>query len=234
MSNTAIATLGEIPTSKYGPEDDNKDDFVKGAEFHPRIQFFSDQATICKKKQFPANHFALVVKKDEMKDLGETFVCMPLGYRYKALDFREKGKVRSYYDPKSSEFLAIKAEAEKKRPPGEKSDCMAGVEFLLYVQGHGYATLLCSSASLKKVAKKLFGMMRQYVQFGHRLIESGSFIYEAPDVTSYSGSFDIDDPKLVKIATDFVNTSGTVTEENPEEGAEGTAPASPPPGDRVR
>jgi hypothetical protein len=232
MSTNALATLGDIPTSKYGPEDNNKDDFVKGVEFHPRIQFFSDQATICKKKQFPANHFALVVKKDEMKDLGESFVCMPLGYRYKALDFREKGKVRSFYDPKSPDFLAVKEEAERKRPPGEKSQCMAGVEFLLYVQNHGYATLLCSSASLKKVAKKLFAMVKQYVQFGHRLVESGSFIYEAPDVSSFSGSFDIADPKLVKIVTDFINQSASKVEDT-EEGDGETAPGATT-GDRVR
>lgn len=226
--STALANLGDLPTSKYGPEDDNKENFVKGANFHPRIQFFSDQAAICKKKQFPANHFAIVVKKDEMKDLGETFVCVPLGYRYKALDFREKGKVRSYYNPKSPEFLAVKEEAERKRPQGEKSECMAGVEFILYVKDHGYATLLCSSASLKKVAKKLFAMLdpKRFVQFGHRLIESGSYIYEAPDVTIFTGSFDIDDPKLSKTVSDFVMQSETQTEDDEEDGGE--APSADP------
>lgn len=234
MSNNAIATLGDLPTSKYGPEDANKSDFVKGATFHPRIQFYSDQATICKKKQFQANHFALVVKKDDMKDLGESFVCMPLAYRYKALDFREEGKIRSYYDPTSKEFLEVKADAEKKRPPGEKSKCMAGVEFLLYVKDHGYATLLCSSYSLKKVAKKLFGMLHSYAQFGHRLVESGSFIYEAPDVASFSGSFDIDDPKLKQTVVEFTDASGTTTEDAEDEAGSETPPTTTPETDRVR
>lgn len=225
---SAIATL-DLPTSKYGPEDDNQDDFTKGFTFLPRIQFFSDQSGPVKRRQFPMNHYGLVEGK-ETHDLGETFPGFPLGYRYKALDFREKGKVKSYYDPKSEGFLEVKREADKKRAPGEKSGCMYGAEFLIALQRDGktvLGTLICSTNSWKMAAKKLFPLVHNFVSFGSKLVD-GNFVYQAPEVSTFTGSFELGDAeKLRKATVDFVNASGTAAEELPD--AEGGGEA-----DRVR
>lgn len=227
--STAIAGLDALPPmSKYGPEDDNQDDFTKGFSFLPRLQFFSDQSGPVKRRQFTANHYGLVEGK-ETRDLGESFVGFPLSYRYKALDFREKGKVKSYYDPKSPEFKEVKAEADKKRAPGEKSGCMYGAEFLvaLHIEGKTVlATLICSTNSWKMAAKKLFPLMRNFVSFGSKLVD-GKYIYQAPEVATYSGSFDLGDPaNLTKAINEFAQAAGSAVEAAPEEGAEGDAGAS--------
>lgn len=233
--STAVATLDLPAISKYGPEDDNQDDFTKGANFLPRLEFKSAGATIVKQKKFPCDHYAMVVGKKELVDLGETFVAFPLAYRYKALDFREKGKVKVSYDPKSEEFLKIKTEADRQRPPGEMSGCMYGAEFLLAIEKDGkteLVTLLCGSASWKAAAKKLFGLTRQFVTFGSKLIE-GKYTYMAPEISTASGSFDFTEPaKINKAVALFIAATGTVTEKD-EEGDE-NPPATTAEAGRVR
>lgn len=230
MSETAVATLDQLPAiSKYGQNDDNQDDFTKGGTFLPRLEFKSSGATIVKQKKFPCDHYAMVVGKKELVDIGETFVAYPLAYRYKALDFREKGKVKVSYDPKSPEFKAIVAEADRPRPPGEMSGCMYGAEFLLATVVNDKVeliTLLCGSASWKAAAKKLFGLMRQFITFGSKLIE-GKYTYMAPEISTYTGSFDLGDiAKVVKATATFTNASGTAVQEDDEEGDDTAAPGT--------
>lgn len=228
MSTNALATLGDMPVSKYGPEDDNQSNFTKGVAFLPRVEFKGSQANIVKQKKFPVDHFALVVGK-ELLDLGETFSAYLLSYRYKALDFREKGKVKVSYDPKSAEFLAIAKEADKKREPGEMSGCMYGAEFLMAAKKPDgavvLATVLCGSNSWKSVAKKMFGLTRKFVLFGSKLIE-GKFTYQAPEVMTFAGSFDVEIPNLAREVQEWANASGTATEV--ADGADGEESVAPP------
>lgn len=223
--STAIATIdSDGPMSKYGDQDPNRQAHTAGATFHPRLQFMSSASKPVKRREFPENHFAAIISKKEMKDLGESFSAALLGYRYLALDFRVEKKVKSYYDPNSPQYKEVYDDANMKRPPGEQADTMAGAQFLLYVDGMGYITLLCSSWTLKKVAKKLFGMLNRYVTFGHQLYETGANIYEGPNVVLFEGSFELP-PKedRNKIVTEFINASGTREEEAEEEPADETA-----------
>lgn len=224
-----------LAISKYSTDDENLGLFTRSANWHPRLKLFTSSTGPVKRKKFPENHYGLIVNKDTTIDLGESFVAIPLAYRYKALDFSEKGKVKSYYDPKDPGFLACKKEADKKRPADEMSPCMAGMEFLLSINTPEKATLgtlLCSSASLKTVASKLFGMMqptRKFVLFGSHLVD-GRYVYQCPNVAVYSGSFDYGDVTKLKLEiTQFANTAGSVTEEaRPEEDD------APPPTDEAR
>lgn len=228
---TAVATFGQgTVASKYGPEDKLQGEFAKGTTFHPRLQFFSDQAKIVKKKLFPANHWAYVVRKGEMKDLGDSFAAAILGYRYKAVDFTELAakKVKTYYDPESPEFKAVKKLAERKLGEGEESKHMCGAEFLVYIDGFGYATLLCGNASLKQCAKKLFPMAgKAFATFGHNLVDTGKYVYEAPNVTLFEGSFDLP-ADYAKVNDEFINASGSQeSEPEPEPGEEETSSDAP-------
>jgi hypothetical protein len=210
-----LAVFGDAPVSKYGPQDDLQGSFTKGKTFLPRVEFKSGSANIVKAKKFPCDHYALVSGKDQLLDLGENFPAMVLSYRYKAIDFREKDKVKVSYDPHSAEFKAIQAEADRDRPPGVMSGAMYGAEFLLAVkQIDGQvvlATLLCGSASWKMVAKGLFGMVRRYCSFGSKLVE-GRFTYMAPVVSTFGGSFPLDIHGLSASITEFANASGTAEE----------------------
>lgn len=222
--STALAALNDLPpASKYGPEDPNQEDFTKSVTFLPRIQFFSDASGLVKRRQFPANHYGLVEKKDSIIDLGDNFVGYILAYRYKALDFREKGKVKVFYDPRSPEFLAVKEEANRKRNPGEMSGCMYGAEFLIGLNVNGkpeFATLICSTNSWKAVTKKMFGLTRQFVSFGSKLID-GKYVYTAPEVATYAGTLDLGDiAKITKVVAEFNAASGVVVEDD-EGGGEG-------------
>jgi hypothetical protein len=225
---TAVATLDDLPVSKYGPQDDNQDNFTKGFSFLPRIEFKSGQAKIVKQKKFPGDHYALVVGKNELLDLGETFPAFILSYRYKALDFSEKGKVKVSYDPDSAEFAAIQKEADKKRPEGEMAGAMYGAEFLIAFQNPStgkveLGTVLCGSASWKAAAKKMFGLTRKFVLFGSKLVE-GRYTYQAPEISTYSGTFDYSEIKnLKKQVADFANASGSAEEKDEESDATDTA-----------
>lgn len=234
MADTsALDILNEpgVAVSKYSIDDDNLSDFTRSTTYHARIKLYTSASNVVKRKQFPENHYGLIVNKETTIDLGETFTGFPLAYRYKALDFSEKGKVKSYYDPKSDDFKRVKKEADKKRPPGEMSPCMAGIEFLLSVNAPEkpiLGTLLCSSASLKGVAKKLYGMMvpeRRFVLFASVLVD-GKFVYQCPTVALYTGSFDVGDANKLKLEMkQFTDASGSYTEEAPPDDE---TPETPP------
>jgi hypothetical protein len=224
MSDLAI--LGDAPVSRYGAQDNLQKQFAKGKNFLPRIEFKSASATVCKEKKFKIDHYALV-RDNQLYDMGENFTAIILSYRYKAIDFREKGKVKVSYEPESTEFKTIVKDADS-APQGQMSGCMYGAEFLLAVKRPDgvieLATLLCGSTSWKNIVEKMFGMTRRFCSFSSKLVQR-KFTYTAPEVSTYGGSFSLESiPALNAAIQEFAGACGNVEEE-----------ASPPEeGDRVR
>lgn len=231
-----LAVLGDLPVSRYGPEDPLQKEFSKGKSFLPRIEFKSGSAAICKSKKFPTDHYALV-KGKELIDMGEIFAALFLSYRYKAIDFRTKGKIVVSYDPTSKEFKAMQAIADgPKGPAGELPGCMYGAEFLLAARMPDntieLGTLLCGTSSWKMIVKKLFAFVtpvRKFGSFSSKLIE-GKYTYMAPEVSTFSGSFTLDSiPSLTDEIQKFSAVSGVMEEDATDDDADAT-----PPDGRVR
>jgi hypothetical protein len=215
--STEIALLGDLPeASRYGENDAFKDEYAKASAFLPRLKFYSAASPDVKRKIIPENHFFFIKNKNDKTDLGENFLGFMLAYRYLAVDFREQGKAKSYYDPNSPEFKEVAEHAKKKYEGNQMNPCSAGAQFLIYVKDQGLATLHCNNNSLKKLADKLFAMLkpRTFASFGHATNEWGNLVWEAVTAVKHSGSFDIkiDKDKLTREIKNFSEFNGNVEE----------------------
>lgn len=214
--STELATQQSQAVEAYSTENDNLlKDFLSEATFYPRIKFCTNAAAIVKRRKFPENHFGLIKSKEEMLDLGDTFVGAPLAYRFTALDFSEKGKCTRHHDPNTEDFKRIKKESEKKRGQDEMNPYMCGIEFIMYVPEYGLVTLLCHNFSWRQQAGKLVGLCKakRAAQFSHSLRDGGKFPYEGPDVSAYIGNIDVPDDLREK-AEDFGRASGSFQEKD--------------------
>src|SRR5688500_2787449 len=114
MSNNALVNMGELPALCNTPDDKSIfDQFAYNVNYLPLIQLYTGRTKLVMANKFSANHWGLIKKKDEIIDLGETFVAVPLALRYRALDFRGE-KPKSYFDPNSEKFKEVQAKAAEK------------------------------------------------------------------------------------------------------------------------
>jgi hypothetical protein len=229
--STALTNMNDLPALTNTPDDAAIfAQFAMNLSYLPRIQLYTGRTKLVMSNKFKANHWGLIKKKDEITDLGETFVAVPLALRYRALDFRGE-KVKSFFDPNSPGFKEVQAEAEKKLPQGQLSKCMAGVEYLLWIKDHGAAK------SAKGVAGKLRGLSRTFVTFGSTFVD-GKYAYQAPTVASSPVQFELpDNPTLRQLITEFNPVPGMAGPVETEPDTDGdTGPTAPPEGDdgRVR
>lgn len=223
-SDNPLAVLGGAGAVSTRYEDDVFNDLTIQGGFLPRLNLYTGRSKIVEKALFKQNHYGVVVGKDKLLDVGETPVIVPLAYRPMALDLREK-KAVAYFDPSSAKFKEVKAESLVK-----DSKCMAGVQFLVYIQNFGLATYYCASKSAKMLAPHIRKLMNQFVTLGSHTVESGDFVYRAPTVVLSNVQFEI--PNMEEILAkraEFVNVGPVqVTDkdlENPGEG-ETVAPAT--------
>lgn len=190
-------------TSRY--DDDVFNSLTIQGGFLPRIQLYTGKSKLVEKDLFKANHWGIVKGKDKIEDLGPTFVAYPLADRPMALDITGK-KAVSYYNPTTPQFRAT---LEGSADPN--SGMMAGMQFLLFIQGHAYATLFCANKSAKMMAPGLKKLKENFVQFGSHTVDTGKFVYRAPDVTLSNVVFELPPlEELKKKVQEFVNVAAVV------------------------
>jgi hypothetical protein len=183
--------------------------------FDPRVQLYTGKSKLVERGKFPANHWGIVTGKDKIDDLGEHMNAVPLAYRPMALDL-SGDKAVSHYDPKSEGFGKSVVESSKK-----DSKHMAGIQFLLYVQGRGFATLFCASKSAKALAPKIRKLIYKFVSFGSETIDTGQWVFRAPTISETNVQFDLpeNDALRAKI-NEFTGVTGSVQTEKDAEDAE--------------
>jgi hypothetical protein len=224
MSTTALAALGNT-VSRY--DDDVFGSLTIQGGFLPRLALYSSRSKVCERGLFKANHWGVVSGKDKLDDLGENFNAVPLAYRPMALDLREK-KAVAYFDPNSPKFKECTEESTKK-----DSKCMSGIQFLVYVQGHGLATYYCASKSAKMLAPMIRKLVNSYVSFGSVTVESGDYVFRAPTVVVSNVQFDLPIEEIQAKRAEFINVGPS---QEAEVDATADAATTPPGGtaDRPR
>jgi hypothetical protein len=221
----ALALLGgqSGPVSRY--DDDVINDLVIQGGFLPRLGLYTSRSKLVQKELFKANHWGVVTGKDKLQDLGEEVVCVPLAYRPMALDLREK-KAVAHFDPNSPKFKECKEESTKK-----DSKCMAGVQFLVYIQNFGFATYYCASKSAKMLAPHIRKLLNNFVKLSSHTVESGDFVYRAPTVVISNVQFELGDVQaLIAKRNEFVNVGPTQVTDKDLEGVGEEAGATAPVG----
>lgn len=207
-----LATKPEMGmTSRY--DDDVFNNLAIQGNFLPRVQLYTSKSSYVEKGIMPANTWGIVKGKDKIEELGQTFVAYPLATRPMALDLSGE-KAVAYYNPTSAEFKDC-----VQKSAVQNSQRMAGNQFLIYIKDHGYATLFCASKSAKAMAPHVRKLIHNFVQFGSHTVDTGKWVYRAPDVVLSNVQFDLPDVDDMKQqASDFINVTAVVETEKDLEG----------------
>jgi len=208
------------------PEADFAEIAGSGASFLPRLQLFTANSEEVKQMKIPMATYGIVTRKaDPIIQLGATVQVMPLAYRPKAMDVRVNPVV-SYHKPDSSEFRAIKDEADRDSNSGK----MYGPEFLMWVKDHGFAVMMFGSKTARNVAPSVRALVCKYALLSAKYISTPktdkkqAYSWHGPEICVSSQAFQLwEDGTLEAIVTTFLNPKDSVVAEEAPEGT-GAAP----------
>lgn len=192
--------------------DDAFNDLTIQGGFLPRLGLYSGKSKIVELGKFPANHWGVTVGKDKLNDVGEVVNAVPLAYRPMALDLRGK-KAVAFFDPATPTFKEVKDQSLVK-----DSKCMAGIQFLIYVQNFGLTTYFCASKSAKMIAGNIRKLTNKFVAFSSHTVQSGDYVYRAPLVDVSNVQFDLPVADILKAKEEFINIGPVQVTEKDQEG----------------
>lgn len=162
MSTGLISISNEH--TQLATDDKHFKDLAGGNSFLPRIQLYTGASGVCKSGQFPSNNWGLVRNADQIEDLGKSVEVIPLFVRFKALDCN--GDVRSYFDPNTEAFQKVKTLSAVK-----DSNCMCGVEFLLWLPEQSeFCTFFAHNKSSKQEADKIRSLINASATLTSRFV----------------------------------------------------------------
>lgn len=160
---------------------------ASGSNYFPRLQLFTSQSKPCKSGAFPVNHYGLVRSKDQMVDLGVELFCIPLSYRFKAMDTTTEPVIVSF-DPHSETFAQLREKSDIK-----DSGCVFGVEFLVWIPSEAtYATLYLNSKTSRKEGDNVRLLLGKSMKLGSRFIETKKFSWQA--IVALSSPIEVESP----------------------------------------
>lgn len=192
-----INDLSDLQTTSEGAEESFKS--IASSDFLPRFELSGSNSNLAKTGAVPVGTYTLVRSKDDFTSLGKTVKAFICAWRPKALDTASEPIMFSY-DARSPDFAAIMKKSEL-----PDSGCMYGPEFLLYLDGQGFATYFCGSKTTRNVAPKIKSNMHKVLTFTAALIDGGKFKWHGPVVTEYDGQFTLTTKdELQKQITKFI------------------------------
>ena len=201
-----LATLENMPMSPYTQDEKQWGDLVESSSFLPRVQLYGGTSNACKEGKIPIGHFGIIKTKDEIDaDLGVSFDCLPLSWRFKAMDVSNKEAIISVYNPKAEEFKRIVTQSEVK-----DSGCMYGIEFLVWIPAiAGYATYYLNNASSRREAPNLKALTQpspRPATVKSKFIKGPKHSWHGPAIVACSTPMDTPDPaEAMEHAQRFAN-----------------------------
>lgn len=155
---------------------------VAQAQFLPRIKLCQGSAKeVAKKKVKAGGHFALVRTKEDIIDLGDEVVIIPIASRAKAMD-TNGDSILTNFEPKSPEFLRIQGESKQK-----DSGCMFGPEFLIWLpELKEFCTFFLASATARKQGINMQKLLGNAGVLTSEYIETEKYSWFGPVAGPYS------------------------------------------------
>jgi len=221
MSNE-LATMN-FPVSKHTQDDKAWAGVVTAASYLPYISLYGGNSNAAKQGLIGIGHYGLVRQKDKIEDLTKEFDCLPLGWRFKAMQILD-GNIVSQYNPKSASFILIQEKAGVK-----DSGCMYGIEFMFWVPNlpaQCFATFYCNSKTSRREAPNIRSFCpagATQTTEGHgpkpmtlksQLIKTEKYMWHGPVVTPCSTQFanlpSVED--MMDQATKFANPKDSEVE----------------------
>jgi len=217
---TLAELTGSLAVAPEGADDNDFKALAKTHSFLPRINLLQPTSKEAgrNKKGMPGD-WLLTKSKDDSDNISEKFMAIPLAFRFKAVDMRNKEKILNYYDQKSPEFLAVKEVAKGKGMTG----CMAGIEFLFWApEQEAFATWYASSVTALGEAQSIRVMIGKPVWIKSVEISSKDFTWFGLKCTPCSEPYKEPDIAMAAstIKTFTTPKSSEVEAVTPEEAAE--------------
>ncbi len=154
--STGLSTRPDFPMNKYTEDEKSYGDIITAGAFLNRIQLYTGSSPAIAAGHIGMGHFGYVKAKDKIDDLGLQIDCIPLSWRFKAMDFTGEMPI-SVYDPTAPEFARIRAASST-----EDSQCSYGLEFLLWIPSiKVFATYFFNSKTSRRSAPNLKNLIEQ-------------------------------------------------------------------------
>jgi hypothetical protein len=157
-----------------------------------RLQLMTSNSQPCKDGLFPINHYA-IVDNGNFDDLGTDVQAHVLAYRPLALDFSDD--VVAVYDPMldsknqpTGEFARIKAAADA----SSESECMYGVQFLLYIPARDrLVTLMLGTKTARREVPTMVSKRGTDVTLSAKKIETKKYTYFSIKIDKCTEELDV-------------------------------------------
>lgn len=194
MSNELSVLQSTLPVRAVDEASFNE--IAKPSNFHPRIQLYGGNSDACKEGKIPIGRFGLVPDKETLIDLGPEILCIPLTFRFKAMDISDREAIVNSYDKNSELFQRIQAMADV-----QDSGCMFGIEFLVWLdERKTLATYYLSSVSARKEAGKLRAQLLKPTLIEAKLMSNKKYKWHGPKVNPSSDSVEEPDAAMCQAA----------------------------------
>lgn len=173
-----MSTLIAVPQSSS----DNALAVANSSTFLPRVKLCQGSAKeVNTRKVARGGNFALIRSKEEIEDLGDEVIMIPVAGRAKALDTSGEVIITNF-DPKSSEFLRIEELSKDK-----DSGAMYGPEYLVWLPDHNtFALLFLCSPTARREGGAVHAHLGRGALLTSELIDNKKFQWFGPKIKDYS------------------------------------------------
>ncbi len=207
-----LATLipDTLPMSKYAENPETWGQVVTASAFLARLQLFGANSNEVKEGNIPMGHYGITRSKGKTESLGNVVQCIPVAWRFKAMDISDKEAIISVYDPNSEGFKKIMNLSDNTKDSG----CMYGPEFLVWLPSiKEFVTLFLNSKSARRVAPDLKTLLKRGATLKATLASTAKYKWHVPVVTQCSDALELpDSADLMEKANTFANPKETEIE----------------------
>ena len=165
-----------------------------GLDVFPRLQLFGSNSNEVKESKIGVAHYGIIrFGEEKIQDLGLTTLAAPIGFRPLAA-FLKGDKPKFYYNKESEVFKDFKAKADA----DSQSGYCYGPQFLVWVNGVGFATFFFSSKTMRNMAR-LFNSYCptpsdprfKVALCGAKLIDNGQYKWHGPTFSLSEQTIDL-------------------------------------------
>lgn len=194
-----LVNVADLPMNKYN-DDKTWGAIATASSFLKRIQLYTGSSPAIASGLIGPGHFGLVNSKDSIEDLGLSADCLPLSWRFKAMEFGEA--VISAYNPNSQQFKDIQAKSEV-----ADSGCSYGIEFLIWLPTQKqFVSYFMNSKTSRRKAPDVKGQLGRPTTIRSELISRGKQKWHGPVITLCSTPFQMPtEEDVLEQATKFAN-----------------------------
>jgi hypothetical protein len=183
---TELTTTENLPVNKYHDEK-SWGEIATATSFLKRIQLYTASSPSIAAGLIGPGKFGLVHGKENIEDLTTALDCLPIAWRFKAMEFGEA--LISAYNPQSAQFKDIQAKSET-----PDSQCSYGIEFLLWLPNQKlFVTYFMNSKTSRRVAPDVKNNLLKPTTIKSNLIKRGKQSWHGPVVTVCSTPFAMPD-----------------------------------------